>query len=219
VTFTLLARDAALIGGATASRSLAAGNAVLALDPAVGVVASQAWTNRSLRGRMLSALAAGATAAEAIGRIGDWDPHPELRQIAALPLSGPGAAHTGDDTSPWSGSRVLTDAVVAGNLLAGEGVVTAMSETVDAAEHTDDAIVFARGILTAMRAGDDAGGDARGRQSAALLVARSGGEIVIDLRVDDHERPLDELSRLVELRAADLRRAPRIAAEVTARKA
>lgn len=206
MTFTLLARSGALIGGATASKSLAAGNAVLAIDPAVGVVASQAWTNRALRGRLLAELAAGSSAADAVARIDEWDERPELRQIAALPLSGPGAAHTGEDVSTWCGSRVMTDAVAAGNLLAGERVLSAMSETIEAAASAVDPAALARTIVAAMRAGDDAGGDARGRQSAALLIAAAGGEVVVDLRVDDHADPLGELARLVDLRAADLDR-------------
>ncbi|MEV8025338.1 DUF1028 domain-containing protein [Microbacterium sp. NPDC080220] len=220
MTFTLLARSGALIGGATASKSLAAGNAVLAIDPAVGVVASQAWTNRALRGRMLEALAEGSSATETVARIDDWDDGAELRQIAALPVSGRGAAYTGDGVSTWAGSRLTTDAVALGNLLVGEHVVEAMMGSFEAAASAVDAAAFARAVVDAMRAGDDAGGDARGRQSAALLVAQAGGEVVIDLRVDDHPDPLAELARLVGLRAADLdRRAHDALGGLSARRA
>src|SRR5687768_12894239 len=86
LTYTILAVDrrAVLVGGATASFSLAVGNSVLAVQPSVGVVASQAWTNRRLRGRLLAALEAGDEPAVAVGRVPEWDDEPELRQVAVL---------------------------------------------------------------------------------------------------------------------------------------
>lgn len=213
MTFTVLARDVAsgLIGVAVASKSLAAGNAVPALRPGIGVVASQAWTNRALRALLLDALASGASAETAVARVPQWDARSALRQVAVLPASGPGAALTGEDVSAWAGHRILTDAVVVGNLLTGPDVLDRMAERVSAPLPTGDdtpaVAVFARRLVDVLRAGEAAGGDARGRQSAAVLTCdlRTGGDIRVDLRIDDHPDPLNELTRLVALREADLR--------------
>lgn len=228
MTYTVLARDlrCGLIGAATASRSLAAGNAVLAVRPGVGVVASQAWTNRSLRGLLLGELAAGATATEAVGAVPGWDDRAELRQVAALPVAGPGAARSGRDITDWAGHVVAADVVVAGNFLTGPEVLAAMVDDVASARAVDPAdpavaALFAQVLVSALVAGERAGGDARGRQSAAVLVAattlparRPGAGVgpaedllhhhSVDLRVDDHEDPLSELTRLVSLRGRDL---------------
>lgn len=222
MTYTVLARDlrSGLIGAATASRSLAAGNAVLAVRPGVGVVASQAWTNRSLRGLLLGELAAGTTAAEAVEAVPSWDDRAELRQVAALPVAGPGAARSGRDITAWAGHVVGTDVVVAGNLLTGPEVLSAMVDDLAQTPGVDpadpaSAALFARVLVSALVAGERAGGDARGRQSAAVLVAetrpvaRPGAADLlphhgVDLRVDDHTDPLAELARLVSLRGRDL---------------
>ncbi|MBZ4488062.1 DUF1028 domain-containing protein [Microbacterium sp. cx-55] len=213
MTFTVLARDrnSGLLGAATASRSLAAGNAVLAIRPGVGAVASQAWTNRSLRGLLLDELAAGTSAPDAVERIPAWDERAELRQVAALPATGPGAARSGRDVTEWAGHIVGTDIVVAGNFLSGPDVLPAMIARlaqipeIDAAD-PERAVLFARELVAALTSGERAGGDARGRQSAAVLVAAVDhtDDLSVDLRVDDHLDPLPELTRLVALRGLDL---------------
>lgn len=212
MTFTLLAADvrSGLLAAATASRSLAVGNAVIAIDPAVGVVASQAWTNRSLRARMLGALAEGVHPSEVMAVIPAWDEGAEQRQVAALLPSGEADARTGAATSPWAGALVRPGLVVLGNLLTGPDVLDAVIATYDSeAEHSAGASaapgVLARRVVMAMRAGEAAGGDSRGRQSAAVMVARVQAhsqhppELEVDLRVDEAEDPLAELARLVEL--------------------
>jgi uncharacterized Ntn-hydrolase superfamily protein len=218
MSFTVLIRSTALglIGGAVASRSLAVGNSVMALDPATGIVASQAWTNRALRARMLDALADGQDADAVVARLPEWDDRSDLRQVAVLPRRGPGAARTGAATTPWAGHRVGADHVVIGNLLAGPEVVDAISAVASSPPRPSsdvggDAITIAELLVSALRAGDAHGGDRRGRQSSAIQVARVSEqrtwppELVIDLRVDDHVDPLAELARLVALRADDLR--------------
>lgn len=202
MTFTVLALDASrtAIGIATASCSLALGAVVPAIDPRVGVVASQAWTNPELRGMLLRAAAAGGSPATAIAGISAWDDEPGLRQAALLAVDGRGAAHTGADTSAWAGHRVSDGIVVLGNLLAGSHVLDAMQDGF-VEHHGADELAVA--LVRALRAGDVAGGDARGRQSAALLVAPIDGVVRYDLRVDDHVDPVAELARLVSLRAAD----------------
>ncbi len=192
MTFTVLARDPrhGLIGAATASRSLAVGASVIAVDPAVGVAASQAWTNRALRGRLLAAMREGRTAAEAVASVSTWDEGHALRQVAALGWTSPGAARSGDAITPWAGHSTTTDAVFAGNLLTGPEVVEAMS-----AAWIGSSGDLADRLIEVLRAGEAAGGDARGRQSAAVLVA-TPADAVLDLRVDDHDDPLAELARL-----------------------
>lgn len=199
MTFTVLARDSEResIGAATASRSLAVGASVIAVDPAVGAVASQAWTNRGLRALLLDEVRRGATAEGAVQRVPEWDAGAELRQVAALGWNGPGAARSGIDITAWAGSLQATDAVFVGNLLTGANVLEAMSATWNATAGAD----LADRLLAALAAGEDAGGDARGRQSAALVVA-SREQTVLDLRVDDHADPLVELARLRRLAAA-----------------
>ncbi|MDF2560255.1 MAG: hypothetical protein K0R99_1701 [Microbacterium sp.] len=200
MTYTVLARNpsARLIGAATASRSLAVGNAVISVDPAAGAVASQAWTNRALRGQMLAAIANGSSAADAVAAVAEWDDAPELRQVAALGWSGAPAARSGSSISAWAGDEVLRDAVVAGNLLTGRVVLDAMSHVLADPLEQEDTAAFTRRLLASLTSGEAAGGDARGRQSAAVVVA-TRQDIVVDLRVDDHPDPLAELSRLLSL--------------------
>lgn len=211
MTFTLIAvdREHGLLGAATASRSLAVGNAVVAVDPAVGVVASQAWTNRALRHRMLSVMADGGSAQDAVDRLPAWDAQPGLRQVAALDLRGGVAAATGASTSPWTGHRVAADHAVLGNLLVGPEVLDAMSAAFSgdlaalAGLDPSTSAGFAARLLAALDAGDRAGGDARGRQSAAVVATRMTDErehppmLDVDLRADDHEQPVAELVRLL----------------------
>lgn len=214
MTYTVLARDrrAGLIGAATASKSLAVGNAVLALRPGVGVVASQAWTNRALRGRLLDALEAGASAADAVASVPDWDDRSDLRQVALLPVDGPGAAFSGRGTTVWSGDLVELDVIVAGNVLTGGDVLAAMMAVMQSrspieVDSPDASARFGALLAASLRAGQERGGDARGRQSAAVIVATTGhdADVRVDLRVDDHADPLAELDRLIDLRGDDLR--------------
>ncbi|KTR97961.1 DUF1028 domain-containing protein [Microbacterium testaceum] len=201
MTFTVLARDTrrGLIGAATASRSLAVGASVIAVDPAVGVAASQAWTNRSLRGRLLTAMREGGTAVEAVASVPSWDDGHALRQVAALAWDAPGAAWSGESITAWAGQVTTTDAVFVGNLLTGPEVLEAMAEAWSRGSGEADAELADR-LIEVLRAGERAGGDARGRQSSALVVA-SPEDTVVDLRVDDHDDPLAELTRLRALSA------------------
>lgn len=219
MTYTVLAVDvdSHLIGAATASYSLAVGNAVIATAPGIGAVASQAYTNRSLRARILDELNAGASPAEAITRIPDWDDEPERRQVAALDLSGRAASHTGADCSDWAGSLARPGVIVIGNLLAGPRVLDDMivafenPETPTRKTDREDPVAagaFARRLLATLAAGEAAGGDRRGRQSAALQVASFSEHVAwpperaVDLRVDDSSDPLNELARMLTLQSA-----------------
>ncbi|WP_156254186.1 DUF1028 domain-containing protein [Pseudactinotalea terrae] len=211
MTFTLLAADprTGLLGAAAASRSLAVGNAVISIDPGVGVVASQAWTNRALRARMLDALATGERPSRVVERVTEWDQEAERRQVAAMLPTGEADTRTGTETTDWAGAIVRPGVVVLGNLLTGSDVLQAVADTFEAgaADVSDDAGTIghlARRMVAAMLAGEAAGGDRRGRQSAAVLVARAREgrvfppELDIDLRVDDDEAPLHRLAALVD---------------------
>ncbi|ALU39288.1 hypothetical protein AS188_05435 [Kocuria flava] len=211
MTYTVIARtaDSRLLGAATASCSLAVGNAVPALVPTAGVVASQAWTNRRLRFEMLRGLHRGRTAEEAIAGLADVDADLALRQVAALPVQGPGAHQTGGLCTPWAGGTAGQDFVVIGNYLAGPEVVDAMGEAAARALAVPalTSLELGRALVACLRAGQDAGGDSRGQQSAAVVVADTlaGFQypvlLDVDLRADDSAAPLDDLDRMLELKA------------------
>lgn len=216
VTYSLLAVDSAagLIGVATASRSLAVGNAVPAIDPAVGAVASQAWTNRRLRAQALDALAAGLSPAEVVAQVPTWDDGAPLRQLAVLDIRGRGAHVTGARCTGWAGGRDFPGTVAIGNLLADGGVLDAMCESFTESSARPPARgrhaleTFAARLLAALVAGERAGGDARGRESAAVQVARVAEhrqwppELAVDLRSDHDPEPLERLAELLALRFA-----------------
>jgi uncharacterized Ntn-hydrolase superfamily protein len=211
MTFSLVARSGSLMAAATASYSLAVGNAVPALAPGLGAVLSQAYTNRTLRHHALDGLRAGRSAPDVLASLASRDDGWQQRQVAVLPAAGPGAAHTGASCTQWAGSLVSEDCVAAGNLLAGAKVLQAMEaawcrDSGSAARtQADDVREFAWRVFSALRAGETAGGDARGKQSAALLICSnaekdlSPPQLLVDLRVDDSSEPLDELQRLLGL--------------------
>ena len=216
MTYTVLAldRDRTTIGVATASCALAVGAAVPALDPTVGAVASQAWTNERLRGLMLAAVRGGDSPTAAVDRLGSWDDEAELRQVGVLGVDGRGAAVTGRATTAWRGHEVDDGVVVLGNILTGPEVLGAMRAglRLGSSDAPAGASELARALVRALAAGEAAGGDSRGRQSAAVLVAEVGANVLeYDLRVDDAPDPVGELARLVELRA-------QIRAKVSARR-
>lgn len=217
MTFTLLAADPrrGLLAAATASRSLAVGNAVIAIDPAVGAVASQAWTNRGLRARMLDALSAGRDPSEVMALVPTWDDGAERRQVAAMLPTGLADTRTGAHTTAWAGARVMPGLVVLGNLLTGPDVLDAVVEAFSPDDDGDlspsDALAaLSRRVVAAMMAGERAGGDRRGKQSAAVVVTRrraartSPPQLDLDLRVDDDPEPLVRLAALVEAQLSAL---------------
>lgn len=206
MTYTVLAVDAeaGYVGAATASRSQAVGNSTITVDPALGVVCSQAWTNRHLRSYGFDRLVEGMDAEEIVRRLPEADEHFTLRQFAVMNTAGQWAAHTGTDTSGWAGSRGGTGFVVLGNCLVGPWVLDAMAARVRPAGSFDQ---FVLNLTDALVAGDRAGGDRRGRQSAAIVAAHRAEVrefpplLQIDLRVDDDpEDPVGHLVRMVEVR-------------------
>jgi uncharacterized Ntn-hydrolase superfamily protein len=204
VTFSIVARsaDGQSWGVAVASRFLAVGSVVPAAVAGIGAVATQADVNVTWKGLTLSLLEEGATAAVAVDRLVEDDDAPSHRQVGVVDVVGNAAAHTGADCLPWAGDLVGPGVALQGNVLAGPEVLDAMQESWAA---TDTDPELGRRLLAALTAGDRAGGDRRGRQSAALLVVRDGAgyggldDVAVDLRVDDHPDPCTELGRLLDL--------------------
>ena len=204
MTFSIVARsaDGESWGVAVASKFLAVGAAVPAAVAGVGAIATQADANVAYKGLALSHLDEGATADVALQRLLEEDEGRDDRQVGIVDLDGHAASHTGPSCLDWAGGVTGPGYAIQGNILAGEFVVTAMREVWAA---TDEDAPLGRRLLAALAAGDAAGGDRRGRQSAALLVVREGAgyggldDIAVDLRVDDHATPVPELTRLLDL--------------------
>ncbi|WP_067440484.1 DUF1028 domain-containing protein [Nocardioides jensenii] len=204
MTFSIVARsaDGESWGVAVASKFLAVGNAVPAAVAGIGAIATQANANVAYKGLALAHLDEGATAPVALQRLLEEDPDRDHRQVGIVDVDGGAASHTGPACFDWAGGLVGTGYAIQGNILAGREVVEAM-EAAWLGSAPD--LPLADRLLAALTAGDEAGGDRRGRQSAALLVVREeagyGGhdDVAVDLRVDDHTAPIPELARLLEL--------------------
>ncbi len=204
MTFSIVARsaDGESWGVAVASKFLAVGSAVPAAVAQVGAIATQADANVAYKGQALAHLDDGATAPVALQRLLEDDEGRDHRQVGIVDLDGNAATHTGSACLDWAGGVTGDGFAIQGNILAGEEVVLAMQAAWDT---SDDDAPLARRLLAALTAGDDAGGDSRGRQSAAILVVRDGAgyggldDIAVDLRVDDHTDPVTELARLLDL--------------------
>jgi len=204
MTFSIVARstDGESWGVAVASKFLAVGSVVPAAVAGLGAIAVQAEPNVAWKGLALSMLDEGATAQVALDRLVEDDDAPDDRQVGLVDHEGGAAAHTGAGCFPWAGHRTGPGVTVQGNVLTGPEVLAAMLESWGA---TQDEPELARRLLAALQAGDRAGGDRRGRQSAALLVVREGAgyggmdDIAVDLRFDEHPEPATELARLLDL--------------------
>ena len=204
MTFSIVARsaDGSHLGVAVASKFLAAGAVVPAAAAGVGAVATQSFVNLRYLPDGLALMAEGVPAPEALARLTAADELREQRQAALVDAQGRSAAFTGAECIPWAGSANGQDYTAQGNCLAGPEVVTALERAFLA---SGTGLPLARRLLAALRAGDMAGGDRRGRQSAALLVVTPGGgyaggsDVLVDLRADDHADPVPELERLLDL--------------------
>ena len=204
MTFSIVARsvDGESWGVAVASKFLAVGSAVPAAVAGVGAIATQADANVAYKGQALAHLDDGATASVALQRLIEDDEGRDHRQVGIVDVDGGAASHTGHACLDWAGSVTGDGYAIQGNILVGEEVVEAMER---AWQDSGEEAPLARRLLAALAAGDAAGGDSRGRQSAALLVVRDGAgyggldDIAVDLRVDDDTDPLTELARLLDL--------------------
>ena len=200
MTFSLVAKADDQWGVAVASNVLAVGAAVTAARWGVGAVATQSFANLAYRPDGLRMLAEGTTAQQVLDALTDADELREQRQAGIVDRAGGAATFTGSQCHSWAGGRTGDGWAAQGNILTGPEVVDALAETF---EKTDGSL-SAR-LAKALLAGDRAGGDRRGRQSAVLLVvSESGGygggsDVLVDLRVDDHPDPVLELQRLLDL--------------------
>jgi uncharacterized Ntn-hydrolase superfamily protein len=195
MTWSLIARDAdGRFGVAIASRFFAVGALCVHTRRAVGALATQALMNPLYGPAGLDLLARGLTAAEVVGRLVAGDAGRGQRQLHVIGAAGPGAAHTGEECIGWCGQSVHDQFSVAGNMLAGAAVLDATAQAFVA--HAG--LPLAERMIAAMAAGEAAGGDKRGKQSAALRIHADEDHPALDLRVDDHAEPLAELQRLYE---------------------
>lgn len=215
-TFSILGYDPETgeVGGAVQSRVFSVGNGVLWAEAGVGVVATQAIVDVSYGPQALALLRGGMAPAEVVRTVWERDPDPRPeqwtkhgRQFAVMDAQGRVAAYTGPRASAWAGDRQCRAYCSAqGNILAGPGVVDSM---VAAFERTRGQHLSLR-LTAALEAGQQAGGDTRGMQSAAILIVKKGGgvwlnnDVVLRLQVDDDPEPIRELRRLVE-KAAEQR--------------
>jgi uncharacterized Ntn-hydrolase superfamily protein len=200
MTFSIVARDGDAFGVAVASKFLAVGALVPWAQPGAGAVATQAYANISYGPRGLALLADGRSAEQVVELLTGPDPERDQRQLGVVDGAGNAASFTGAECMDWAGGSIGDAYAIQGNILAGPSVVGAMAE---AFERTDGDL--AGRLVSALASGDAAGGDRRGRESAAVLVvAPSGGyggttDVVADLRVDDHKNPVRELARLLDI--------------------
>jgi uncharacterized Ntn-hydrolase superfamily protein len=201
-TFSIVAHDpsAAEWGVAVASKFLAVGAVVPWARAGVGAVATQAYANTSFGPAGLELMDRGHSAQDTLDRLLARDEDQAQRQIGAVDSAGRAASFTGEACYSWAGGRTGSHYAVQGNILAGSQVIGAMADTF---ERTVGLLV--NRLLAALGAGQEAGGDSRGRQSAAILVVREKGgyagfnDRLVDLRVDDNPEPIGELGRLLEM--------------------
>lgn len=204
MTFSIVARseDGKTWGIAVASKFLAVGSAVPAAIAGLGAIATQAMANVAFKPQAMSLLDAGDSAEQVLAQLLADDEGREDRQVGLVDVAGRAVTFTGANCFDWAGGRTTTGAAAQGNMLTGPEVVDAM---ITAFDSSASELSLERRLLAALAAGDAAGGDRRGRQSAALLVVREGAgydggdDIATDLRVDDHPTPVTELTRLLSL--------------------
>lgn len=193
MTFSIIARDQATgaFGAAVASRFFAVGALCTYADGRVGALSTQALVNPMYGPDGMELLRQGVPAEEVVRRLVDPDPGRDQRQFHVVDAQGRVAQHTGPGCVEWAGHRRGDQVSVAGNMLAGAAVIDAMLHGYETGAGT-----LAERLLVALQAGEDAGGDKRGRQSAALRVHCNDPYPDLDIRADDHADPLGELRRL-----------------------
>jgi uncharacterized Ntn-hydrolase superfamily protein len=184
-------------GVAVASKFLAVGSVVPWAKAKVGAVATQALANITYGSRGLELLATGKTAQQTVDELVSSDDGAEHRQVGVVDSGGGSATYTGESCFDWAGGTTGDHFAIQGNILTGPEVIQEMKSAYMSAKGP-----FADRLLAALLAGDRAGGDSRGRQSASILIVREDGgylgmtDKTVDLRVDDHRDPIPELQRL-----------------------
>lgn len=201
-TYSIVGRceRTAELGCAVASAVPAVGAICVYLLPGIGAVSTQSWVNPYLAGAVLDRLASGEDTAAALGAVLGTDAAADLRQVGAIGRTGPGAAWTGASCTPWCGDRCAADHAVQGNMLTGPEVLDGMSRAFSDASD----LPLEERLMRALEAAQAAGGDKRGRQSAALKVMGVEDYARVDLRVDEHADPVAELRRVLGVATAQL---------------
>ena len=202
-TYSLVACDLAARewGVAVESKFLAVGSVVPWAEPEVGAIATQAWANVRYGRDGLALLGAGASAEEAVKRLTTADEGRGHRQLGVVDATGRSATYTGAECLAWAGGYAGAGYAAQGNILVSRATVDALAETFEGTFGRP----LAERLLEALAAAQEAGGDRRGQQSASLYVVKKDGgyggtsDVMVDLRVDDHAAPIDELQRLYEL--------------------
>ncbi len=208
-TFSIVAFDPATgdLGVAVQSKYFGVGSVVPWAKAGVGAVATQARVKVGFGPEGLRLMEAGKSAREALDVLLAADPQRAGRQMGIVDAQGRTVAHTGAECFAWAGHRTGEHFAVQGNLLAGEEVVKAMAAAFEKARSAGEG-ELAEWLVAALEAGQTAGGDKRGQQSAALLVVRANGgpggdnDRYVDLRVEDHATPIAELARLLAIHRA-----------------
>jgi uncharacterized Ntn-hydrolase superfamily protein len=202
-TYSIVACDleARQWGVATQSKFLAVGSVVPWAEAEVGAVATQSYANPRYGPDGLALLRDGRSAQEAVEALVAADDGRAQRQLGVVDAQGRGATFTGDECHDWAGGRTGRGYAAQGNILVSEATVDALAETYESRTE----LPLAERLLESLAAAQDAGGDRRGQQSAALLVVEKNSgygklsDTLVDLRIDDHERPIEELRRLFKL--------------------
>ena len=204
-TFSIVAADpeAGELGVAVQSKFLAVGAVVPWAKAGVGAIATQAWANTTYGPRGLDLLAEGKSPEEVLKALTEADEEREQRQIGLVDAKGEAATFTGVGCMNFAGGKAGKHYTVQGNILVGEKVIAAMADSFEKSAASGKEL--AQRLIDALQAGQDAGGDRRGMQSAALLVVRKDAgysafdDRYRDLRVDDHAEPITELQRIYTL--------------------
>jgi len=200
-TFSIIARDPATgeLGVGVQSKAFGAGNRAMHAKGGVAVIAHQASANPMYGEMGIHLLERGYTPEEALDMMVGSDEGRDRRQVAILDMEGRTAAYTGPGPNDWKGHRCGTNYCAQGNILTGPEVVDALARSFESSSGT-----LAERLMDALDAAQAAGGDARGMQSGAILVVRPRvndgfSDRVVDIRVDDHDRPLEELRRVLNM--------------------
>lgn len=202
MTFSITARckKTGMLGIAVSTARPAVGGLAVYVKANVGAIATQAALNPYFGIDGLKYLEQGMTAEQVMERVKREDAEYEKRQLAIVDNEGRTAGYTGNDTVPWAGHYFGDQFVVAGNMLVGEEVVKAMAETYE----NSNLDYLPERLLEALHAGQNAGGDKRGRQSAALHVVDKLDYAIVNIRADEHPNPVQELERIYDVCKTDL---------------
>jgi uncharacterized Ntn-hydrolase superfamily protein len=202
-TYSIVACDleARQWGVAVQSKFLAVGSVVPWAEPEVGAIATQAYANPSYGPNGLALLRESLSASEVVERLTSEDEGRDERQLGVVDGQGGSASWTGPGCNDWAGHSAGPGYAAQGNILVGEETVAALATTFEA----NAQLPLAQRLIECLAAAQAAGGDRRGQQSASLLVVQKDGgyaalsDVLVDLRVDDHERPIEELRRIYSL--------------------